>query len=332
MNWFSPLFNIYLSGGEIGKMTVKKLAKFKNQIVWQNVFSKLLQDALNRYHFEGLPDTISERVLLQSLVWYGSCAIFEKNDNLLALPCVPNGAGWNIYGDPASGWLFSNIGQLNEECQLYLPGSDESAFLNKTNGVNPKTAKVKGVFIRENAICYPFIRQVMYYSDAIADTMRTLDVCRANIKQPYIIVAEESIVNSVKKFFADRNDNMEYIVSSGVFPADKIKLLPFETNSDALKDTTALVDWYYNKYKELCGVDNNSNIDKKGENLISQEININEEYTDGSVDECMKYIQKSVDDVNKLYGTPIRVVRNNEAKNIENNESKKEEGAENEEV
>lgn len=321
MYWFSPLFNIYLSGGQVGEMSVKKLARYKNKTVWQNVFAKMVQDGLNRYDFEGLPETISKRVLLQSLMWYGSAAIFEKNGGLLCLPCVPNGDGWNVYGDPASGWLFSSIGQLNEPVKLYLPGSDENAFLKKTNGVASRNGNIKGVFIRENAICYPFVRQIMYYADAISDTMRTLDVCRQNIKQPFIIVAEESIVNSVKKFFKDRDDNMEYIVSSGVFPAEKIKLLPFETNSEALKDTTALIDWYFNKFKELCGVDNNGNIDKKGENLISREISVNEEYTDGGVDECLDYIQKSLDDVNKLYGTNIKVVRKHKASNIKNAEA-----------
>lgn len=316
MQWFTPLFNIYLSGCEFGKASARKLAKMKNAVVWQNVFAQLLQDGLNRYHLEGAPETISERVFLQSLLWYGSVGIFEKEGGLMALPCVPSGAGWNVYGDPAEGWLFSNIGQLNEKCDLYLPGSDEIAFLKKTNGVKG-AAKLKGVFVRENALCYPFVNHVMYYADAIADTMRTLDVVRQNIKQPYIIVAEESIVNSVKNFFTQRNENMEYIISSGIFPADKIQLLPFVTNSDNLKDTTALIDWYFNKFKELCGIDNNGNIDKKGENLVIREISVNEEYTDSGVDKCLEYIQKGLDDVNKLYGTNIRIERNNDKGNLE---------------
>ena len=317
MNWFTPYFNIYLSGGELGQKSVRKLAKMKNNAVWQNIFAQLIQDALDRYHLEGAPETISERVFLQSLLWYGSVAIFEKDGGLMALPCVPNGAGWNVYGDPAEGWLFSNIGQLNEPCNLYLPGSDEVSFLKKTNGVK-KNTKVNGVFIRENAICYPFIRHTCYYADAIADTMRTLDVCRQNIKQPFIIVAEESIVNSVKNFFKQRDENMEFIISSGIFPADKIQLLPFVTNSDNLKDATALIDWYFNKHKELCGFDNNGNIDKKGENLVMREITVNEEYTDAGVDKCIKYIQRGLDDVNKLYGTKISVVRNHKAGNLSN--------------
>lgn len=308
--WFDSLFNINLLCGDAGKMTQRKLVKMKNTVVWQNVFARLLQDALNRYRFEGLPDSISERVLLQSLLWYGSCAIFEKGDALLALPCAQSGEGFNIYGDPASAWVFSATGNLNENVKLFLPGSDESAFLKKTI-TGTQSGETKGVFIRENSICYPFVKQVLFYADVISDTYRALDVCRENAKQPYIVVAEESIIESVKRFFQQRAENYTAIVSSGVFPADKIKLLPFESNSENIKNMTALIDWYFNKFKELCGVKNSGgNIDKKGENLITAEVDVNDEYTDLSVDNSLKYIQESLDIVNKLYGTNIRVIPN----------------------
>lgn len=315
--WFDSLFNINLLCGDMGKKTQKKLVKMKNTIVWQNVFARLLQDALDRYHFEGLPETISERVFLQALLWYGGCAIFEKDDALLCLPCAQSGDGFNIYGDPASAWVFSMTGQLNENVKLYLPGSDETAFL-KNTVTGKQTGETRGVYIRENAISFPFIQQVLFYADVIADTYRALDVCRENAKQPFIVVAEESIIESVKRFFEQRSENYTAIVSSGVFPADKIRLLPFESNSENIKNMTALIDWYFNKFKELCGVKNSGgNIDKKGENLITAEVEVNDEYTDLSIENSLKYIQKGLDDVNKLYGTNIRVVSNFNTETVE---------------
>ena len=306
MLWFNNLFNIYLMAGDVGTMTNKKLAKMKNNIAFQNTFARLVQDALHRYYIEGLPETCSERVVLQSLLWYGSVVFFEKEGNIIALPGVPTGQGFNVYGDPAEAFVFSAIGQYNQPVKLYLPGSDESAFLKNTIA-GKATGEVKGVYVRENEIVYPFIRHVIWFADAIADSMRTLDVCRQNIKQPYIITAEESIVNSVKEFFKQRDINQDYIISSGVFPADKIALLPFETNADNLDNATELIDWYENKFRELCGVENNGQIDKKGENLITTEVDVNNEYTWAAVDKCMNCIQKGLDDVNKLYGTNMQV-------------------------
>lgn len=299
-------FNIYLSGGETGKANRKKLAQYKNSVMFQNTFSRLVQDALQRYEFDGLPDSISERVFKQSLLWYGGACIFERDGALLCLPAVPTGDGFNIYGDPGAVWVFARNGQLNEEIPVYIHGSDETAFLKK--GMSGSQAKKpRGVFIWENALRYPFINHTMFYSKAIADTMRTLDVCRVNIKNPYMIVCEESVVNTVKAYFNSRDNNEEFIISSGVFDADKVKMLPIVTNGENLTSCTSLIEWYENQYRMLCGIENNSQMDKKGENLIQAEVEITHEYTEFSTDRALEYIQQGLDDVNKLFGTNITV-------------------------
>lgn len=311
---FDAGFNIFLSGGEIGKANKKKLASFKNWTQFMNTFHIKLQDALNRYRFEGLPETVSQRVLLEALCWYGSAVFFEKEGNLLCLPCAPDGGGFNIYGEVGSVWAFSRNGMLNESIDVYIHGSDEDTFLKKTNGTS--NGKYKGVVVWENATRYPFINQVLFFSQAVADSMRTLDVCRKNIKNPYIVVSEESAVNTVREFFNKRDNNEEYIVSTGIFPVNKVNVLPLVTNSDNLNAITALIEWYESKYRELCGIDNNSQIDKKGENLVQAEISINDEYTDMSVEKIIPYIQEGLDDVNKIFGTNITVKKNEIIKDI----------------
>ena len=306
--WMDCLnFNIPMFYGDIGKNHKKKLASFKNNISFQNTFARLVLDALERYELEGLPETISERVTLQSFLWYAGAVFFEKSGSLYALPAAPSGDGFNIYGDPASAWVFSKNGVFNEEVSLFIPGSDESKFLTETNAIN-LPHKLKGVYVWENKLRYPFVNYTMFFASAIADTMRTLDVCRTNIKNPFIITAEESVVPTVKKYMEQRDNNEEYVLSSGIFDASKVSVIPLVTNSDSLNSCTELIEWYENKYKELCGVDNNGQMDKKGENLISTEITINNMYTEMSVDKCIDTINEGLDSVNKIYGTSIRCV------------------------
>lgn len=307
--WFNSYFNIFLNGAD--GMSTKKLNKYKNNIAFQNIFARFVQDALERYKFEGLPETISERVLLEALLWYSGACFFEKNGNLLALPAVPTGDGFNIYGDAGEAWVFARNGQFNESVKLYIHGSDESAFLKKTNGIGT-AGKYKGVFVWENKIHYPFINQVMMFAQAVADTYRTLDVCRKNIKNPFIVTAEETVVPTVRKFFKDRDENDEFIISSGIFDADKVQILPIQTNSESLSGAIQLIEWYENKYRELCGIENNGNMDKKGENLITAELDINDMATELSVDKCVDTIQECLDDVNKIFGTNITVRRKGE--------------------
>lgn len=319
--WFDGFFNIYLAGGDTGKKTRKKLNQYKNCIVFQNTFARYVQDALQRYEFGGVPDTISERVLKQSLLWYGGVTIFEKDGSLLALPSVPTGDGYNIYGDPSKVWVFARNGQFNKDVDVFIHGSDESAFLSRGMNGNKASKNPKGVYIWENALRYPFINQTMFYARAVADTMRTLDTCRVNIKQPYIVVAEESTVNTVKQYFASRDNNEEFIISSGVFPVDKVNLMPIVANAENLTACTSLIEWYENQYKMLCGVENNLQMDKKGENLIKEEVEINEEYTQFSVDKSIEYIRRGLEDVNKLFGVNITVKeKEGEKENVKDNE------------
>lgn len=312
--WYDSNFCIYLYAGDVGKLSKRKLASLKNQIQFVNTFNVKVQDALDRYKFKGLPDTVSERVVLESLLWYGCVCFFEKDGSIMALPCAPNGDGFNVYGDIGSVWVYSRNGVFNRSVDTYIHGSDELAFLNKTNGAGPKS-NLKGVIVWENATRFPFVNQTIFFSEAISDAMRTLDVCRKNIKNPYIIVAEESVVPTVKEYFDKRDNNEEYIISSGIFPSDKVKVLPLVTNSDNLNSITSLIEWYEAKYRELCGIKNNAQMDKKGENLIQAEVSVNDEYTSLSLDKSIKYIQSGLNDVNKIFGLNITVEPNREKEN-----------------
>ncbi|MCD8211795.1 MAG: hypothetical protein LUC17_02055, partial [Oscillospiraceae bacterium] len=82
--WFGNLFDIYT--GDNKNTTNKKLAKMKNNVEFQRVFADLLTTALDRYKINGLPESCSERVILQSLLWYGAVIFFIKDGELLALP------------------------------------------------------------------------------------------------------------------------------------------------------------------------------------------------------------------------------------------------------
>ena len=288
-------------------MSVKKMAKYKNQIEFMNVFASLCNEALERYKFEGLPDTVNERVLVESLLWYGSVGFFMKNGNVLALPGVPT-AAYTLYGDPTSMIVYGRNG-FNETIKLYIPNGDDSVTVRtSTNGVAPEEGT--GVWVRENKMVFPFMNYCIEYADKIADTLRTLDTTRCNIKRPYVVVAEESIVNSVKSFFNKRDANEEYIINSGVFPADKIKLLPFDTNPENLRDCTMLVEWYYNQFRQLEGIKAPSTVDKKAQVSVP-ELNRDEDVTNTKQETVTEYLQKQLDFVNEKLGTNISVKSNN---------------------
>ena len=302
--WFSPYLNIYVDSKS---STAKKIAKYKNELSYQRQFVKNMTDALHRYDIENVPDTCSKRVIMQSLLWHGSVFFIKKSDNIIALPGFPDGSGMNLNGDFNGAHVYGCNG-YNERVSVIMPGANQSYLLKKTiNG----SSYVDGtaVLVRENEVMYPFINNVEFFASAISDTMRTLDVSRENMKRPFIISCQEEVIPTVKSYFNHAENNENFIISSGIFPADKISVIPFDRNPDYLKSASELIDWYEHKFRELCGIDNTSQIDKKGENLVSAEVNINEEQTNLSIDKTIDCLNDGLAIANKAFGLNMKAVK-----------------------
>lgn len=315
MNWFNSFFFIGFDG--IPK-TRKKLTQMQNRVVSQNIFFRLSDVTLNRYKFNNLPETVSERVLLQSLFAYGCVCFFEKKGALLALPAAPTGNGWNIYGEPLAAWVFARNGNLNEEVPLYIEGGYNNKILTQGNLTREIKGKDQGVLLWESLSRYPIINETIFYSDRIADCLRTLDVNRKWLKRPFIPVGEDSVIPSIIKMLEsiERNDDI-VPVDTGVMDIDKFDMRPVEITPDMINSVVSLCEWYENKYREICGIENNGQIDKKGENLIRAEVQTNDQYTDLSIDRILPVIQQGLDTVNKVFSTNITVERRQEKKEIE---------------
>lgn len=300
----NELFNcIDLSLGGKSK-TQKRIAEFKNNIAWQNAYHHFATKGLSRYEIVNLEPCMSDRVVHSTLLYHGAMCVFEKDGAILALPAAPSGNP-NLNGDYKSCWVYGRNG-FNEEIPLFIPGAEENDLMKRGYLNLNQNEKPRGVFIRENPFMYPFINYCIDYAEKVADTMRTIDVTRANIKRPYIIAAEEQLVPTVKKFFEQRDNNMEYIVSTGVFPADKIAILPFETNAEAIKVGTDLIEWYYNDFDNKCFNNSNANPDKK-ERLLVDEVNSNNQSRDKEKEKFRNFLQGQLDFCNKCLGTNLKL-------------------------
>lgn len=304
-----------------GKRTGSKMEQYKNQIEFINVFAQLVNEALQRYRIENLPDTCSLRVILESLLWYGSVVFFKKEGAIIALPGAPTN-NFVTYGDPTHAIVHGRNGKT-ETVKLFVPKGENSAFVRTNTNGTVVAEDGTGVYVRENYMVFPFINYVIDFAAKIADTYRTLDTTRANIKRPYVITAEESIIESVKSFFNKRDNNETYIISSGVFPADKINILPFDQNPENIRDCTGLIDYYYAKFRELEAISSApATIDKKAE-ITVPELNQNAGAQKAILDSVKNILVEELEFANQCLGTNMKFVSN-----IEEHEEEKQAEAE----
>lgn len=279
-------------------MTKKNKAKLQNDMRFAQVFFELYEIAMRgRYNFTGIPTGIDERMFREALLWNGACVIYNEHGNVIALPGGP-GNNLTVNGNFANAYVYSANGQINREIPLYIPG---------TKIETSDAAEGHGVLIRENASTFPFIYTVFYYAEAISDALRTLDVIRKNTKVPALIACDPKILPSVKKFFEDRDDNQEYLALSTAFPADKISTLPFAENAaNSIPAITGLIDWYKSQFRAKCGIMANEAIDKKGENLLSAEVNVAREYTSTVTQNAINTLNTTLGQANEIFGLNIK--------------------------
>ena len=293
---FGQLIDIMQTG--VGK----KFAKAKNNLEFMNWFSTLQRYSEYRYEFEGLPETVNERVLKQGLLWFGSVAFFDKDDSLICLPAKGTEL-INVYGDYMKAWVFGRNG-FNECIDLYTAGQDESSFVTKSiNGGN--SHKGKGVLVRENYMFYPFINYVYSYAWKIANASRTLETCAFHYKRPYLVTCKEEVLPTVKKYFEKVGDNEEFVCSTGIFDAADVQAIPLGLPAGALDDVEQLCDYYLNQFLTLCGLDNNQQI-HKAERVNTMEVEANDESIDTNIQPLCEYINEQLEYVNKNFGVNIK--------------------------
>lgn len=285
--------------------TNKRIAEYKNNVAFNNALNRLaLKGIRSLPKIKNIPDTMNPRVIDMARFFHASLVFFEKDGSNLALPGVPN-SNLNLYGDFKSAFVYGRNG-FNEQVPLYIPGADEAGLLRKGYITLNNTFKARGVYFRENEDVYPLVNYAIDYAEKIADCMRTIDVIRSNIKRPFVVTCEEQLVPTVKKFFEERDKNIEYIVSTGVFPADKVAIIPIETNAEAIKVATDLIEWYYNDFDNVLLYNSNGNPDKK-ERLLVDEVNANNESTKNERKQYIEYLKKQIEFVNDCLGTDMYI-------------------------
>ena len=297
--WYNPLFSIDTQGN---KPTQRKLAKMKNDQVWRNEFVRNVIDAQGRWHIKGLPETCSQRVFQQGMLWNGCVCEFKMGESVLCLPATPDGSGMNLYGDYAGCWVNGANGFV-QHVKLMMPGSDECRELEKTVTGFKEPGEPMGVLIWENDLLFPFINQVVYYSDVMTNTLRKIEVAARYAAVGHIFVADESIAKTAEATIASiYEDNIDHVISSGIFDPSKFQAVNFSQNPTSLQNLTAAYEWYANQYRMLCGTAGASNMDKKGENLISDEVHVGDEYTKKQTGNRLDSLQRRLDVANKLFG------------------------------
>lgn len=286
--WFNTFFPFYT----VPVGSAKKLARYENDMEFQNTFFHYFNLAISTFKWDGLPETCNARYLETCLMLDGIAA-FCKDAELgyLTLKASPVAQAYNLYGETDKIYGYGWNG-FKREYTAYMYGSDNTM--------------AQAVLCRDNPECYPYVNHLLLYTNRLTSTMRSLDVAAKKLKVPYYITCDESQKSSVEKILNDVDDNKERIIVNRSTMDNVFQVLPTRIDPSLLSVFWEHYENLEGQLKGLFGIESAVNQDKK-ERLITDEVNANNASTALSLQVRLAQRQQLCDTINKMWGLNVSV-------------------------
>lgn len=152
----------------------------------------LIELALSRFHWVGLPETCNERYLENVLLNEGAATLAYPSlasDTLLSLKAVSQGAQ-NMYDEPRAWRALGETGKTNFMC-------------NWTNGV----------WIWDNVTRYPLMVKINIWARELADIMRTKQINRYHMRMPFVITAPQDRAFDAQNFYKNIANGEPFVLA-----------------------------------------------------------------------------------------------------------------------
>ena len=263
-------------------LSMKSIAEQLNNLTYTDYYNRLQLLSRVRYEWIGLPNNIQERWIEKYLYYYGSCVFFrDKNMGLMVAK-------------------VQDAGQLNnyDEHTRVIPYG--------TNYKKGKSLKVgeECIVIRNNDDAIPTMQSIQLFAFRLANCTRTADVNIHAMKTPKVVLCSEKQKLSFKLMMKQVDDFETAVYGSKDLDLNGIDTLDLTAPIvfDKLEIQKHAI---WNDAMTFLGI-NNANQDKR-ERLVDDEVQANNEQVEYNAQIGLKARQQAAEQINKLFGTKIRV-------------------------
>lgn len=280
-------------------MTLKEYKKSYNKKLLDNIknkektISQLTELDLIKtnsiFNYTGLPDTINKHELEKILQINGYGIITEVNDELVALWGTET-PPYNIYYEPTKIIVANPWGDINKTFTI-----DDDCILIKND-------------------CYKMglLPILTRYNTLLCETDITLLCALINMRTMNIIKANDDNEKKVADEFLNKliAGDLSALLSSKYNMSDNyIETLPYSNTSTNYITQLIEIEQYIRGTK-LNEIGLQSNYNMKRERLSSSETTLNEDSLKPLIDDMLEQRETALENVNKKYGTNIKVSKN----------------------
>ena len=287
----------------------------ERQIIKKHFMKKFEIIALNLFSWENLPPTIEERYIEKALFDKGLvCLVDDKNFGEIVVGCSYS-QNMNIWGEPTevitSGYnyikTFSIENTINTTYTRYNDDNEiNTAIVCQNNDLALSTREILEYYVNKlvevelSTFTNVYLQKFPFLINTTKDnemTMKTL-ISKVDKGSPYIMY---------NKKIADLTTAVDVFNLNVPFVADKLLQYRFETEREIYT---------------LFGFNNNF---EKKERLLTDEINVNNDFINCNIDSMFKKRKQFAELMNAKYGWNVKVTKRYEIKeeveNIEVNEN-----------
>lgn len=243
----------------------------------------MLNRLSSMFKWEGLPDTIPQRMLELYLMSSGACAVTKVGEELYAFTGGLGGEPDEYYRPTiftvANPYLeFNEMLRIDEECALVL-----------------------------NDTCHAGLLGLLeQYGTAMVENELSMQIATINSRVMSIITAEDDNAKaSADKFLEDIESGKLSAIGARKF-FEGVQTQPY-----AVRGATALTDLIeYEQYLKASLFNElglNANYNMKRESLNSAESQLNNDALTPLIDDMLNCRKRGADKINELYGTEITV-------------------------
>lgn len=295
-------------------MTLKEYKKRYNKNLLDNIKNKEktishlteldLIKTNSIFNYTGLPDTISKHELEKILQINGYGIITEVNNELVAL-WGTEAPPYNIYYEPTKIIVNNTWGDINKTFTI-----DDDCILIKND-------------------CYKMglLPILTRYNTLLCETDITLLCALINMRTMNIIKANDDNEKKVADEFLNKliEGDLSALLSSKYNMSDNyIETLPYSNTSTNYITQLIEIEQYIRGTK-LNEIGLQSNYNMKRERLSSSETTLNEDSLKPLIDDMLEQREIALENVNKKYGTNIKVSKNSAWDKKEDKEDNKNE-------
>lgn len=258
------------------------ISAFENNAAYTEYFLKLMDIAINRFKWNGLPDTVDERYLEMMLVQQGSAIFFyDEIFGYMGLGTAYQG-NLDYYGVP-------------EERQAIAANGDPFKTMDSTNSV----------LIFNNRLRTADSPLLYIYANRLWEIQREIETNTKQQKFTQVVICDEEERISMSNLMMKWQGNQPLVFGKKGINMDAFQTLNFNTPFVA-EQLYNIKNSIYNEALTSLGIFNASNTNKR-ERLVSTEASSMNGAIERTRQSYLNARQQAAEQINRLFGLNVSV-------------------------